>query len=95
MSAEARVFHPADDEQVEARAANTPVVRARETATRSVAGYNMIDDDETIVLDSGVKILCRDLTDGQVVHCPLCETNADKQAARVGKWVVDSEIGEG
>jgi hypothetical protein len=73
---------------------NAPVVRAREIPTRSDAGYNMIDDDEVIVLDSGARILCRDLADGQVVwYSPLCETNVDKQAGRDGKWIIDSGIG--
>ncbi|KAK9343365.1 hypothetical protein V1522DRAFT_438235 [Lipomyces starkeyi] len=56
MSAEARVFRPVDADQT------------REIPTRSDAGYNMIDDDEVIVLDSGARILCRDLADGQVVR---------------------------
>ncbi|KAK9311236.1 hypothetical protein V1524DRAFT_450410 [Lipomyces starkeyi] len=81
MSAEARVFRPVDADQT------------REIPTRSDAGYNMIDDEEVIVLDSGARILCRDLADGQVVYSPLCETNVDKQAGRDGKWIIDSGIG--
>ncbi|KAK9490150.1 hypothetical protein V1508DRAFT_324158, partial [Lipomyces doorenjongii] len=92
MSADARVFHP-DEDQADVPPANTPVVRAREIPTRSDAGYNMIDDDEVIVLDSGARILCRDLIGGQVVYCPLCETNVDKRAGRDGKWVTDNGIG--
>ncbi|KAK9481995.1 hypothetical protein V1527DRAFT_522330 [Lipomyces starkeyi] len=38
------------------------------------AGYNMIDDDEEIVLDTGCKVHCH-LQSGQVVFCPLCETD--------------------
>ncbi|KAK9257739.1 hypothetical protein V1519DRAFT_480522 [Lipomyces tetrasporus] len=92
MSADARMFQPAD-EQLEP-ANNAAVVRARDVPTRSDAGYNMIDDDEQIALDTGRKVLCRDLTDGQVVYCPLCETTVDRTAGSVGKWVLDCGVGD-
>ncbi|KAK9329608.1 hypothetical protein V1520DRAFT_378929 [Lipomyces starkeyi] len=73
-SADARVFRQVDDDdQVAEPAAEAPVH----------AGYNMIDDDEVIVLDSGAKILCRDLTDGSCTV--LCARQTwTKNAGRVG-----------
>ncbi|KAK9385142.1 hypothetical protein V1515DRAFT_623635 [Lipomyces mesembrius] len=44
----------------------------------------MIDDDEEIALDTGRTVLCRDLTDGQIVYCPACETALNKNAGRMG-----------
>ncbi|KAK9364496.1 hypothetical protein V1509DRAFT_643626 [Lipomyces kononenkoae] len=46
---------------------------------------DMVDDDELVVLESGVKVFARELGDEQVVFCPVCETGLDKTAGRWGK----------
>ncbi|KAK9357111.1 hypothetical protein V1504DRAFT_501085 [Lipomyces starkeyi] len=60
----------------------------------STAGYNMVDEDETLVLDCGVRVFARDVGDGQGVFCPVCETQVDKSRGRDGKWIVAAGIGE-
>ncbi|KAK9321296.1 hypothetical protein V1517DRAFT_374862 [Lipomyces orientalis] len=47
--------------------------------------YNMVDDDELIVLENGAKVFARELCDQQVVFC--------LSAGRNGKWVFDSGLG--
>ncbi|KAK9386692.1 hypothetical protein V1515DRAFT_519809, partial [Lipomyces mesembrius] len=93
MSADARMFHPPADDNEAAENAAAAVQRVRDIPTRSDAGYNMIDDDEEIVLDTGRNVLFRDLTDGQIVYCPACETALNRDAGRTGNWVVDGCIG--
>jgi Origin of replication binding protein len=93
MNEEARMFVPSEEDDGQLAANAAVVLRAREAQSRSDAGYNMIDDDETIVLDTGAKVLCRDLVDGQIVFCPLCETQVDKTAGKDGKWIVDAGVG--
>ncbi|KAK9242309.1 hypothetical protein V1506DRAFT_571924 [Lipomyces tetrasporus] len=94
MDPAARQFRPTGDVvTTRPRRAATGVIRLP-NAVKSDCGYNMVDDDETIVLDCRVKMFARDLGDGQVVFCPVCETAIDKSAGRDGKWVVADGIGE-
>ncbi|KAK9327748.1 hypothetical protein V1520DRAFT_347993 [Lipomyces starkeyi] len=45
---------------------------------KSDRGYNMVDDDEAVVLDHHGKVVALDLGDGQVVYCPVCETAVNR-----------------
>ncbi|KAK9349637.1 hypothetical protein V1523DRAFT_176431 [Lipomyces doorenjongii] len=94
MNADARQFKPVDDEVgTRPRRAAVGVVRLPNPA-KGECGYNMVDDDEIIVLDCRVKVFARDLGDGQGVFCPVCETEIDRTAGRDGKWVVADGVGE-
>ncbi|KAK9244032.1 hypothetical protein V1506DRAFT_561543 [Lipomyces tetrasporus] len=59
-----------------------PATGCHTAALEGDCGYNMVDDDESIVLD------CR------VLFCPVCETAIDKSAGCDGKWVVADGVGE-
>ncbi|KAK9235523.1 hypothetical protein V1525DRAFT_259230 [Lipomyces kononenkoae] len=59
-----------------------------DTRSGSNAGYNMIDDDEKIVLDTGSKIHCPYLQGGQVVYFRCVRRVSIKSEGKTAKWVV-------
>ncbi|KAK9328089.1 hypothetical protein V1520DRAFT_347044 [Lipomyces starkeyi] len=96
MHANARMFKPAAVGEGQLAVNQQPVVRAvqpQDFERNDKAKYNMVDDDELVVLESGAKVFARALGDQQVVFCPVCETRVDKSAGQHGKWLVDAGIG--
>ncbi|KAK9386184.1 hypothetical protein V1515DRAFT_519316, partial [Lipomyces mesembrius] len=95
MDPDARQFKPTEAE-VATRPRRAVDAGARmPNLEKSNCGYNMVDDDETIVLDCQVKVYARDLGDGQVVFCPVCETTIDKSAGHQASAVtIERESGQ-